>query len=354
LLLEPQRTNLALFSEQFDNAGWTKTNATVTANAGTSPDGYVNADNLVENTANAVHLIQQAAGGFGVATYAISVFAKSVSGNRYLQIWNGNATNAAVWARFDLENGTVTQPDGIAGTGYSISSATITSYGNGWYRCAIATSKLNTTGANTIQFRLSQISTGVESNVYTGDGTSSIALYGAQVEQTATYATSYIPTLSTSVTRVADAASKTGISSLIGQTEGTLFVEYTASHIGGNGERIIGIGDGTTSNRIILIEGSNKIRVFAANGGAVQWDLITSVNFTGTHKIGLAYANNNSVLYIDGNLINSDTIFSVPAVSNFYIGTPESIGAPLGGSVSQALVFKTRLTNAQLAELTTL
>jgi hypothetical protein len=133
-----------------------------------------------------------------------------------------------------------------------------------------------------------------------------------------------------------------------------LFVEYTASHIGGNGERIIGIGDGTTSNRIILIEGSNKIRVFAANGGAVQWDLITSVNFTGTHKIGLAYANNNSVLYIDGNLINSDTIFSVPAVSNFYIGTPESIGAPLGGSVSQALVFKTRLTNAQLAELTTL
>jgi hypothetical protein len=53
-------------------------------------------------------------------------------------------------------------------------------------------------------------------------------IYGAQLEAGA-YATSYIPTLGAAVTRGLDACSKTGISSLIGQTEGTLFVETKPS-----------------------------------------------------------------------------------------------------------------------------
>jgi hypothetical protein len=177
--------------------------------------------------------------------------------------------------------------------------------------------------------------------------------WGAQLEAGA-YATSYIPTLGTSVTRVADAASKTGISSLIGQTEGTLYAEYNIDGLNVSA-RIISVSDGTTANRIVLLNDNTSIRVFVAAAGVGQVD-ISFGTWLGSHKIAVAYANNDLVVFLDGVSVATDTSISVPACSAAQVGTFEdnTNALPLGGGVKQALLFKTRLSNSDLATLTTL
>jgi hypothetical protein len=126
LLLEPQRTNLVTYSENFNNAAWTKSNASVTANAATSPDGYTNADKIVENTATSGHSTFQSISATSGATYTISAFGKAAERTRlWLDLYGG--TNSA---NFDLSNGTILASSvGI--------TAKIENYGNGWYRCSI-------------------------------------------------------------------------------------------------------------------------------------------------------------------------------------------------------------------------
>jgi hypothetical protein len=160
------------------------------------------------------------------------------------------------------------------------------------------------------------------------------------------------------VTRGADAASKTGISSLIGQTEGTLFadIEINANNTD-NFNRLLSVGNGTSSNRIlILAENTEVFRFYVQTGGALQVDIVTSTSiFGGRHKVAFAYKANDFIAYVDGVQVGSDTSGTVPNTTNVYLGTHESGSTqPLEGLVQQALLFKTRLTNAQLAELTTL
>jgi hypothetical protein len=74
ILVEPQRTNLLLRSEEFENVYWTKVNASVTANTTTSPSGLLNAD-LVETT-NVNHSIFTNVGVSASTNYAFSFYAK--------------------------------------------------------------------------------------------------------------------------------------------------------------------------------------------------------------------------------------------------------------------------------------
>jgi hypothetical protein len=93
LLLEPQRTNLVPYSEQFDNAGWFKANnIAVTANQAVSPDGYTNADLIYGASSGSVSSVQQNLGAASVATYTNSVFVK-YSGKQWFYIFelNGNS-----------------------------------------------------------------------------------------------------------------------------------------------------------------------------------------------------------------------------------------------------------------------
>jgi hypothetical protein len=185
-----------------------------------------------------------------------------------------------------------------------------------------------------------------------------VEVAGIQIEAGA-YPTSFISKSTTaSVTRVADAASKTGISSLIGQTEGTLYAEFTYRGVANSGsyEHIIVVSDGTTNNMIAVLKNNTtaELYVYAANGGAIQVNSvgISGTNVLGTHKVAFAYKANDYVCYLDGVQVFTDTSATVPTVANVYVGTDGT--APIGGTINQALLFKTRLTNAQLAELTAL
>jgi hypothetical protein len=154
-------------SEMFSTANWGKLNSSVSANTTTAPNGTLTADTLVENTANSTHIaLQITAGQISGNTYTASIYAKA-AGRSWIGLFNnaGGTGNAF----FDLSNGTV----GTVLTG----SAQIQSVGNGWYRCSI-TFVPTTTGTFNIQVRIASAD-----NVptYTGNGTSGIFIWGAQI-----------------------------------------------------------------------------------------------------------------------------------------------------------------------------
>ena len=167
------RYQLLTYSEQFDvGAAWTKTNATVTANAATAPDGTVTADILSETAVSGQHLFLQSL-TLSASTYTWSIYAKLGNGSKRWLSMYPQGTGVAAFAIFDLELGTVTS------TGLSqYLASSITSVGNGWYRCSI-----KFTGAATSVSLVAYLrdSSTQQAASYIGDGTSGIYIWGAQL-----------------------------------------------------------------------------------------------------------------------------------------------------------------------------
>jgi hypothetical protein len=186
LLLEPQRTNTALYSEQFTNAVWVSSNSTVVDNQAASPDGYTNADLLYPTTSgNFAGEYQNLAAG---TTGVLSCYVKQ-AGKRFAQL--GTDNTAPYTCAFDLQLGTVVR----TATNYT---GTITSVGNGWYR--ITAAYVSSAGAVYPFIGVSDDAAGA----VTTDGTNGLYVYGFQYETSASYATSYIPTLGSASTRGSD------------------------------------------------------------------------------------------------------------------------------------------------------
>jgi len=217
LLIEESRTNLITNSEQINNAAWTHVGGSHTANQTTAPSGEVTADLFTENSAASTQhrLFQIPTVAIGT-TYTASIFVKRASGSRQFALTLTTAT-AVARVYFNLDTGTVGTV--VAGSG------TITAYPNGWYRCT-ATGVAD--GLNGTTFLQLCNGTTSGSETYTGDGTSGLYIWGAQLEAGA-FATSYIQTTSASATRAADVVTITGtdFSSWFNQSKGTIIVNYT-------------------------------------------------------------------------------------------------------------------------------
>lgn len=316
LLLEPQRTNLLTYSEDIDNAAWSKTNCTVSSNAETSPDGATTADKIIPN--NGVDISGQASyvrrlfsTSIGVS-YKISFYAKSAGYDTLFLFTNigGNITVtynlSSNWQRYELS-----------------------------VRVGDGTTKVVDFGAR---------------DASVANGTDGVLLWGVQIEQ-GSYPTSYIPTSGAAVTRVVDSSITTAFSSIIGQTEGVLFLDITLTRESYDSTRVMQIDTGSDSNRIqIAILGSN-ISLAIVDGGVVQ-ALFNSTIVSGINKLALAYKNNDAVGYHNGTQLGTDTICTIPSCSNLILGyRPGS--ASLGDFVNAILLYKQRLSNSQLETLTT-
>jgi hypothetical protein len=334
--LEKQSTNLILWSEQFDNTGaWTTAGSTVTANNTTSPDGTQNADLLTFNV-TAYPSIYQAVTTTNGATYTASIYAKK--GNQNFLGLEIRGASSATDTVFNLNTGVV-----VSGTG------TIENVGNGWYRCSI-TKVANSTSTLLI--------IGRGDTAVSGD---TLYLYGCQLEASS-YSTSYVPTLASSVTRLADAAFKTGISSLFGANAGTIYFEtiyYPETNIGG-GERFVYAQEDTSAGFIRLwqdlVGGNQQFRMLVNDGGTQQVNASVNVStFLSTTqpsaiKWAMAYEANRFVTYINGVQRMIDTSGTAPTISEINFNNTFQTLMPL----AQALVFPTALSDTQLAELTTL
>ena len=171
LLLEPQRTNLFTYSEDF-SVSWSGNQLDFNVNNVISPDGTQNADFIIENTTSNPHFLFQTIGTTTISDYTISVFAKY--NGRILQIFAGGGDiSGNPYANFDLENGLFNNN--------GCNDAFIEDYGNGWYRCGIVVTSAVTIGFNPC-FGLANTLGSTRAATYVGNGTSGVYLWGAQVE----------------------------------------------------------------------------------------------------------------------------------------------------------------------------
>ena len=360
LLLEPQRANLLTFSEQFDNAAWSKTNVTITANNAISPDGFINADTIVDAATNAEHAINAVATITTSVPSTLSVFLKKGTQPFAMLRHYGNATEKYFCVVVDLNTGTITKTQ--AGTDTTATASSITNYGNGWYRVTATASFASTTAVPVLHLVNSATPTinSAGGSSYSGTGTNSVFAYGFQLENASAYPTSYIPTLGASVTRSADAASKTGISSLIGQTEGTIYWEGKIDGFAAAFNEALPISlfatgaDINGAQAYIALLSNMSIRFVVYDGTTTQCSIATSsafYTFGTTIKMAAVYKANDFALYINGVQIGTDTSGSVLALSQLSLDYQNNVGKQ---SVNTAAIYTSRLSNSELASLTTL
>jgi hypothetical protein len=337
ILVEPQRTNLALSSEDFTNATyWNSTGDMVTtANQAISPSGLQNADLFFDSGSRNKFVSSP------VSSYlTFSCYFKRVDVTNVL-ITASDFYSGDVSATFNLV--ALTSSSAISGD-WSNNSTKIESVGNGWYRCSLTA--LRGAGGSGVQYRIECAE--VEKSFYA---------WGYQLEA-GSYATSYIPTTSASVTRNADVISKTGISSLIGQTEGTIFCDVINSKTILD-TIIISLSDGTFSNYLQLSTNSstgNLQSVIFTGGGATALGTITT-NVNQRYKIAIAYKLNDYALYINGVQIGTLNSKAAPTLLTRLDISGLSWAAEgyiYSNPYNSAALFKTRLTNAELAQLTTI
>ena len=337
LLLEPQRTNKFTQSEHFDGNAWTSYGGVVlTSNNAVSPEGVQNATKMIDagGVFDQIPYTQN-------TDYTYSVFAKTDTAT---SITIGFVDQAAGYLGGKIR---YTFATNVASVLTQSANGSVTAhredYGNGWFRVII---RFKTNVAQNYNYQFIEFDG--------GDGW----IYGAQLEA-ASYATSYIPTYGTSVTRNADAASKTGISSLIGQTEGTIYWEGKVDGLNSaNAAAPISLfATGANTNgaqAYIDFLPNQQIRFVVYDGAVVQCLIATSTafyTFGTTYKIAAVYKANDFALYINGVQIGTDTSGSVVALDEVYFDYQNNVGKY---STNQSLLFPTRLTNAELAALTTI
>ena len=342
LLIEESRTNLLTYSSDYTNAVWTKTNTTITSAANVAPDGTQTAQKVVESTSSSGHELYEAVTLVSGNSYTWSGYFKA-AGRNWVAFLAQDASGNTTY--FDLQNG-------VVGTNASGNTASITSVGNGWYRCTLTRTVSGTSG-------YWHILTASANNTvtYTGDGFSGYFVWGAQVELGA-FATSYIPTVASQVTRAADAASMTGtnFSTWYNQAEGTMYAEAGKPLSNFTSTRIIAeIGDGTIANRLNFnVQTTTTTGLFAitTNSVAVASITVSGVFASGYGKLAGGYVVDNAQLAGNGTLGTADTSCQIPVVNRMTIGDINAGGLIWNGTIKKIAYYPLRVTNAQLQSLT--
>jgi hypothetical protein len=338
LLIEESRTNQILQSENFGTT-WALVNATTSLNAATAPDGSTNADKIINTSGGVQGRAQQSFALSGSNVY--SVFAKASEWGWVhiapLQSLGG------VW--FDLTNGTIgTQNPGFVGS--------ITSFGNGWYRCVVQftgisnplTARIHPTNANTV-FTL-------------GDGTSGVFVWGAQLEA-GSFPTSYIPTTTASVVRSVDICSISGanFTSFYNNAAGTFVSESMIANLTGNTRGIAQIDSGTGADNVIrhnysLSDGGFNTLLRANLDTPTVLSATTGAVST-IQKRATAYAGTSFASTTNGGAVATVTRTFPVGLNTMKIGSLTSGWFVLTGHIAAIKFYKKRLANAKLIAITT-
>jgi hypothetical protein len=355
LLIEEQRTNLVTYSEQFDNAAWTKLRASVNTDQTTSPDGIDNADAFIEDSSLNTHLVFSAASVSLTSgtSYSLSLFVKA-NGRTQVRLapssnapWSGTSPAAI----FDLS----TQV--ISGKSATVAASSITDYGNGWYRCSL-TSTATTATANSGPLQIQTCVAGAVS--YQGDGTSGVYIWGAQAELGA-FSTSYIPSVASQVTRAADNASMIGnnFARWYNVNAWTLYAEAENRNGIDNSTNyhFASISAGANANSQItrLTGDTNRLQTFGSNGGtANQWALTTTTAIAkgAFAKIALGYALNDVGFTANAGAVLTDSLAQIPFQNVLNIGATPTNAQLLNGCIKRIAFYPRRLADSELIGIT--
>lgn len=337
LLIEEQRTNLVDYSYQFDSAFWLKSGATVEANIAVAPDGTLTADKLKEDAATGSFGFYRGVGTL-TGTYTQSIYVKP-AGRSWVVI--SVLGNTASRTYFNLSNGTL----GTVGTGIT---ASIVPAGNGWYRLTATCTLSSQTAYVTLN-----LASGDGGISYTGDGASGVYVWGAQWEAGA-FATSYIPTTTAAVTRAADVAQITALSSIgFNAAEGAFLVEGSFNQVG-NASRIINLYDGTYANQIYFIRTTSSLYSLSSGSGGVQdGAAIAGTSTASLFKLAGAYKANDYAASLNGGSAGADTSVTTPVnVNQMLIGATRANAEVINGHIRRLRYYPKRLPNATLQALT--
>ena len=350
LLVEPASTNLCLQSEDI-NTTWTDQNATPTQSTEETPDG--------DTSSKYIKLVDDGGGGTAqiriiqditisvITKYTFSIFLKA---------------DQLAFGRLQVYDGTsfFTQFYGLSGAGSlgtasaGVDDSTIEKYPNDWYRCTITITP--TAGSTTLTVYVN-VADSISNVIVDRDGTSSIYVWGMQVEASP-IATSYIPTTTASVTRNKDDISLTGASDLIGQGEGTLYVEVDWRLTTGTTQLLLSANDGTGNNRVLIYKNSSpdELRMYAEADVDIKTNQgVSSTSFSGIQKIAFAYKTDDFELYQNGSSVSSDTSGSLAALATLTdidLGQLNDASLQANMWIRAVALYKTRLTDDQLADLT--
>lgn len=359
LLIEETRTNLITYSEDITDTSWNKANITVSSNvsATSAPDGSNNADKFIETTAaNSSHILYKSRTATN-ETLTFSVFCKAAERTKILLQFS-NFVTADVSAIYDLSTGTTSSLN-VNALDYSNASVSMIPYPNGWYRCIMTATKgsANTTNNPSISL-LNASATGV----YTGDGTSGVYVWGAQVESGG-FPTSYIPTTTATATRTGDLAyidlpSNNWYNSL----EGTLVFQHsTMPFATGTTAGYPAVGFAQTSGAstdaiqyfFVKSNGNTQYLVRTSN---VNQATIPGGNLSGGNqaaRVGFLYKASNFVLVRSGTEIGTGSSGTIPTVGSFLLGNNQKDATlTLNAHITNLAYYPRVLTSTLLQTMT--
>ena len=338
LLIEEARTNIVLASEQFGNATYWSNSGSINSNSVVAPNGTLTGDTIVsaESGLGASGSYQNITGLSIGTNYTLSFYVKANGANwcQIIGVTTGGSTSVTRgW--FNLSTGV------IGSVNNTSSSLSITSVGNGWYRCSMILPAMTGTGT-TVYFTCSN---GDGLDVFTNNGWNGLFVWGAQLEA-GSFATSYIPTTSASVTRTADDAVITGnnLNSWFQQQQGSLYIESSYLKSGTRGPFQIGssisnrYGFYTADQALNYFDGSVPFSTpFSSTSSKIACSLVN-------YDIAVSFNNNTAVAVAGGRaLLNVDKLT---------IGSATYGGEYICGTIKKIAYYPARLTNAQLQALT--
>lgn len=334
LLIEEARTNVLTYSTDISNAAWTKAgNASVAASTEVSPDGTTDAYKLIGGDGGTAYLYR-AAGYVTTATaHTVSVYMKRGTVNTVNLFFVTAGSTQGAKCAFDSRGsvGTITNYGSVTGT-----TATITSVGNGWYRCTMTL----TTTADTYYVQITTVGA-----VYTN-------LYGFQVEVGA-FATSYIPTTTAALTRNGDNANISGanFSDWYNQSEGTF--TSTQSLIGASGNQSAFSVQGTSYNNnsfhcMASYNSTRRPRILGYSGATSVLDLYMTgaVPLGNQYTVGFAYKTDDCAAAKNGETVVVDTTAAIyTSMSDVYLGFGQN---QLNGHIQKFNYWPQRLLNNEV------
>ena len=317
LLLEPSRSNLITYSQDFSNSYWSKVSITATDNYGISPDGELNSSRVYSSNAQSNHRVFRTF-NFSNSTYTVSVYAKSNGSNQSFRM-----------SRYD-------------GNQYFSDDFILT---NEWQRYTWTFNSDAFTGGDLWLVTTSSIGVGSELD---------IQIYAAQLEQ-GSYATSYIPTQGTIQTRVQETASGSGNSEVFNSEQGILYANISTDSE--DTYKYISINNGTSTGnqtRVALGYYGSTLYPNVRVSNAHQFSEAFSINPTLNNKIALKYKTNDFALWVNGFEVlesNSGSTFSDGTLSKFDFDDGAS-SSDFYGSTKEIGYYDTVLTEEELEYMT--
>jgi len=352
LLVEPSAQNLCLQSENFGTSPWNPFDVAITGNVtGTlDPAGGNTADQIFETAVSTNHFLAQTTTTTGGITYVGSVFLKKAVGSPDWMQVAYSTTGLGGFANFNLTSGTV----GNVGAGCT---GRIENYGNGWYRCTLVqTASVGGTSGGPVIVFTNNTNPTVRYVSYLGSVATSIYAWGAQLE-TGSVATSYIPTVASGITRAADVIKDTTASGVIGQTQGTIYAEVDVRTFANTGV-LATISDGTASNLLTIYKFTDS-KIYFDRTSATQ-SASTTAGSSATYaaptilKIAIGYKSGETRMYINGVAATAEqtATFTFGTLTKVNIGSSRFDGTFFNDRIRAASLYPTRLTDTQLALLT--